>query len=64
MDFRPIDDAERQRLINALRGNAGGEQAILIDRRSTGFAGTSEEISEEEMISAIKSVPCHYAPTA
>jgi hypothetical protein len=61
MDFRPIDDKERQQLINALRGNAGGDQAILMDRHTTGFAGTSDEVSEEEMISAIKSVPCHYA---
>jgi len=60
MDFRPLNDAERRQLINALRGNAENDQAILMDRRDTSFAGSSEEVSDEEVISAIKSVPCHY----
>jgi hypothetical protein len=60
MDFRPLNDTERRQLINALRGNAESDRAILMDRRDTGFAGTAEEITDEEVISAIKSVPCHY----
>ena len=60
MDFRPLDDTERRQLISALRGNADGNTAILTDRRSTSFAGTTEEVTDEEVISAIKSVPCHY----
>ena len=60
MDFRPLDVNERQQLIAALRGNAENEQAILTDRRDTSFVGTSEVVPEEDVISAIKSVPCHY----
>lgn len=60
MDFRPLNDTERQELISALRGNAEDDQAILTDRRDTSFAGASDEIPDEEVISAIKSVPCHY----
>ena len=60
MDFRPLNDVERRQLINALRGNANGDQAILMDKKTTTFAGTSDEVTDEEVISAIKSVPCHY----
>jgi len=60
MDFRPLQDTERQQLINALRGNAQGDCAILMDRQTTSFAGTAEEVTDDEVISAIKSVPCHY----
>jgi len=60
MDFRPLNDTERRQLIGALRGNAERNTAILLDRRDTTFAGTSEEITDDEVISAIKSVPCHY----
>jgi hypothetical protein len=60
MDFRPLNDTERRQLISALRGNAENNRVILMDRRDTSFAGTAEEITDEEVISAIKSVPCHY----
>jgi hypothetical protein len=60
MDFRPVNTEERQKLIDALRGNAQDNLAILMDRRDTSFVGASEEISDEEVISAIQSVPCHY----
>jgi hypothetical protein len=60
MDFRPLNDAERQRLIDALRGNAQNNLAILVNQRDTSFVGATEEVTDEEVISAIKSVPCHY----
>ena len=60
MDFRPLNDTERRQLIAALRGNAENDRAILMDRRHTGFAGSTEEVTDDEVISAIKSVPCHY----
>ena len=60
MDFRPVNTEERQKLIDALRGNAEDNLAILMDRRDTSFVGASEEISDDEVISAIQSVPCHY----
>ena len=60
MDFRPLQTEERQKLIDALRGNAQDNLAILMDRRDTSFIGASEEVSDDEVISAIQSVPCHY----
>jgi hypothetical protein len=60
MDFRPLNDTERRQLITALRGNADSGHAILMDRRDTSFAGYTEEVTDDEVINAIKSVPCHY----
>ena len=60
MDFRPLNDSERRQLVNALRGNAESDRAILMDRRDTSFVGSADEVTDEEVISAIKSVPCHY----
>ncbi|HZT82530.1 MAG TPA: hypothetical protein VFA26_20040 [Gemmataceae bacterium] len=60
MDFRPLNDTERRTLIAALRGNAENDRAILMDRRDTSFAGSADEVTDEEVIFAIKSVPCHY----
>lgn len=60
MDFRPLNDTERQQLINALRGNADSGTALLMDRRDTSFQGMTEEVPDDEVINAIQSVPCHY----
>jgi hypothetical protein len=60
MDFRPLNELERKQLVNALRGNAEQGRVLLLDRRDTSFAGSAEEVPDEEVISAIKSVPCHY----
>ena len=60
MDFRPLTDTERRQLISSLRGNVDNDRAILMDRRDTSFLGSSEEVPDEEVINAIKSVPCHY----
>ena len=60
MDFRPLNDTERRQLVSALRGNAEQNRVILTDRRDTSFVGTTEEVSDEEVITAIRSVPCHY----
>jgi hypothetical protein len=61
MDFRPLSPTEHASLAEALRRNAGDGAALLMDRRDTSFLGTSEEVPDAEVISAIKSVPCHYA---
>lgn len=64
MDFRPLNDGERRQLIAALRGNAEDNMTILMDRQDTSFSGTtSQEVTDDEVISAIKSVPCHYGVT-
>ena len=60
MDFRPLNELERRQLTTALRGNADRGLAILMNRTDTGFAGTAEDVPEEEVINAVKSVPCHY----
>jgi hypothetical protein len=60
MDFRPLNDLERRQLISALRGNAENDMAILTDRRTTSFQGAVDEVPDDEVINAIKSVPCHY----
>jgi len=60
MDFRPLNELERKQLVTALRGNAEQGGVLLLDRRDTSFVGAAEEVPDEEVISAIKSVPCHY----
>ena len=60
MDFRPLTETERKHLITALRGNGQDGLAVLMDRQTTSFLGTAEEVPDEEVINAIKSVPCHY----
>lgn len=60
MDFRPLNTLERDNLVKALRGNAESNKAIIMSPRDTGFIGTKDEVSDEEVISAIRSVPCHY----
>ena len=60
MDFRPLTEVERQKLVGALRGNAEEGRVLLLDRRDTSFVGSSEEVPDDEVISAIRSVPGHY----
>ena len=60
MDFRPLTETERKHQITALRGNAQDGLAVLMDRQTTSFLGTAEEVPDEEVINAIRSVPCHY----
>lgn len=60
MDFRPLTEIERRNLATALRSNADGSRVLLLDRRDTSFAGTADDVPDDEVIHAIKSVPCHY----
>jgi hypothetical protein len=60
MDFRPLAEAERRQLITALRGHADRGVALLIDSKDTGYAGTAEEVPDEQVVASVKSVPCHY----
>lgn len=60
MDFRPLDTLEREQLISALRGNAEKNKAIILSQKDTSFIGSEDEVTDEEVINAIKSVPCHY----
>lgn len=60
MDFRPLSEIERRGLITALRGNAEGNRVLLLDRRDTSFAGSADELPDEQVMTAVKSVPSHY----
>jgi hypothetical protein len=60
MDFRPLNDVERRQLIGSLRGNAESNRAILMDRRDTSFLGSADDVTDEMVVNAIKSIPCHY----
>jgi hypothetical protein len=60
MDFRPLNDTECRQLSTALRWNADSSRALLLDPQDTSFVGIAEDVSDEEVISAIQSVPCHY----
>jgi hypothetical protein len=55
MDFRPLTETERKHLITALRGNAQDGLAVLMDRQTTSFLGTAEEVPDER--SAVSSQP-------
>ena len=59
--WQPLSAEERTKLIKALRGNVEDDQAILMDGRDTSFAGTASVLpDDEEVVLAIRSVPCHY----
>jgi hypothetical protein len=60
MDFRALQEKEKRQLFTALRANAYEGRAILMDPRDTSFAGTTEDVTDDEVITAIKSIPCHY----
>ena len=60
MDFRPLTQTERKHIITAQRANAQDGLAVLMDSQTTSIIGTAEEVPDEEVINAIRSVPCHY----
>lgn len=62
--FQPLELNERNRLLDALRGNAGEAGGIRL-RRNTTFESYMtnkdfEEVSDDEVVTAIRSVPTHY----
>jgi hypothetical protein len=61
MDHRALNEMERNQVLKALRANAQDNKALLMDRRNTQFLGTADEVPDDEVITAIKSVPVHYA---
>jgi hypothetical protein len=58
--FRPLDPAERDKLRASLYRNVT-DGASLLTGRDTSFLGDAPIVSDDEVIRAIKSVPCHYA---
>lgn len=62
MDFRPLNTVEREKLAKSLRRNAKTGQALHMNPRDTSFIpDQGEDVAIDEVIAAIKSVPCHYA---
>ncbi len=59
MDYRALNTGEITTLREALRRNVDGA-AILVDRRDTSFAGVADEVPEDEVIAAVRSIPCHF----
>lgn len=60
MDFRPLAEAERRQLLTALRSHADRGTALLLDARDTSYAGAADDVPDEQVVVAVKSVPCHY----
>lgn len=59
MKFIPLDEKERDALTKALKSNAEDGAPIYMDPKTTRF--TEMNPHDEEVIAAIRSVPCHYA---
>ena len=61
MTFTPVSPQERQQLEDALVKNAFWKKALTMNPKDTTFTGTTDDIADDEVINAVKSVPCHYA---
>ena len=63
MEFKKLDTAEHTRLRTALLNNEQRGGALLMNHE-TSFVGETtdinDELTDEEVINAVKSVPCHY----
>ena len=60
IEFTKLTPAEQEKLGQALRDNADSGKALRMGR-TTEFH--EEEETDDQVISAIRSVPCHYATT-
>jgi hypothetical protein len=55
-----MSEVERKKLVEALRNNAERGEPIMMNGRTTSFEPTRTEVVDDEVIAAIKSIPCHY----
>ncbi|MSR30283.1 MAG: hypothetical protein EXR99_02145 [Gemmataceae bacterium] len=60
MDFRPLNDEERKNLYEAIRNNSESGTPIGINPKDTSFTNKAPADTEQGVIDAIRSVPCHY----
>lgn len=63
IEFTPATGDRVEQLKHALHANAAGDGASILMRRGDGsFDGVAEndDLTDREVINAIKSVPCHY----
>ena len=61
MDFIKLSESEVKALGANLRSNAKDNKPMFMDPLTTGWIPGQDEITDEETINAIKSVPTHYA---
>ncbi len=62
--FRPLDPDECERLRSSLRRNVTDGAALLTARDTSFLSDVPRLPNDDEVIRAIRSVPCHYARTA
>lgn len=64
MEFKRLRGTELEQLRDALAANGEDGKTALRMGRDTSFVGSqkgiNDEITDEEVITAIASVPCHY----
>jgi len=61
IEFRKPTAEETKTLAEALRRNASEGTPLHLDPLTTGWIPGADEIRDDEVIDAIRSVPCHYA---
>jgi hypothetical protein len=60
MEFKKLDEAESKALQKALRDNVEKGKPLRMDVLTTGWQPGEDEVTDDEVIASIKSVPCHY----
>lgn len=58
--FTPLSPEERATLEDALMLNANGKGGLEMNPCDTSFVGICDVDDNDEVIRAIKEVPCHY----
>jgi hypothetical protein len=61
VEFRPLGQTEREQLTEALRRNATDGAALRLDPAHTGWVPGESDMTDREIVNAIRSIPCHYA---
>ena len=60
VEFKPMTTEEREKLTKALYRNAEQNVPLHMDPLTTGWRPGEDEVRDEDVISAIQSVPTHY----
>lgn len=60
MQFKKLAPQEQKSLHEALRRNAEADTPLRMNRLDTTFIDSGTEPTDDEVISIIRSVPCHY----
>ncbi len=60
MAHKTLEIGDRNRLLAALKMNGEDGGCAIMMGKDTSFAGTAEEVPVENVVNAVKSIPCHY----